>query len=96
MSDLKEITVNILGTTEDLNNLLDTNISLSINVTNLEAGDQLVEIQTNSLDGISIKNIDPTSIIVRTTSSQASEEQEVETEKEPAEASENTGANEVP
>lgn len=96
MSDLKEITVNILGTAEDLKNLLDTNISLSINVTNLEVGDQLVEIQASSLDGISIKNIDPTSITVRTTSSQASEEQEVETEKEPEEASGNTGVNEEP
>lgn len=76
VSDQKEVTVNLLGTEEDLKNLLDTNISLSFDVTDIEVGDHLVEIQANTLDGINIKSLDPTSLMLRITNKQAREEGE--------------------
>lgn len=94
VTDLKDVTVNLLGTEEDLGNLLDSNISLSFNVTNLELGDHLVEIQASTLEGINIKSLDPTSLMIRITNKQASEEGE--NEIQPPEADVNSPTNQGP
>ena len=94
VSDQKEVTVNLLGTEEDLKNLLDTNISLSFDVTDIEVGDHLVEIQANTLDGINIKSLDPTSLMLRITNKQAREEGE--TGEQAPEADTNSPASQNP
>lgn len=96
ISDLKEVNVTLLGTDEDLKNLLDTNINLSFNVTDLELGDRLVEIQANTLEGIRVKSIDPTSLTIRITNEQAIEGEQAEGENKDPEVDEDLPTNQVP
>ncbi|MDO5028814.1 MAG: CdaR family protein [Bacillota bacterium] len=65
--DLEELTVNLLGREDLLTKLVDDDISLFLNVSGLEAGDHLIDIQGNLSEDIKIKNTEPTALMIRIT-----------------------------